>query len=309
MGKLSDAFERQEKERSIRTETLRTETPAESAPEQPARTKRARKKTSLDAVKPSESPGAVENLEDFIIKDPELSRIQKAAAGRKYHPKLVVVTAPESVDSENFKILRAKIQLSAREGFPCRTIMVTSTYPGEGKSFVACNLAASIACGIDEHVMLVDCDLRRPQVHQYFGYAPSRGLSDYLSGRGEIPGLLIKTDIPKLTFMAAGTPPGNPAELVSSNKMETFIDEVRARYDDRYVILDATPTQFTSESSVLSRHVDGILLVVMAHRSPRKAVQNGMRSLAKESLLGVVFNGYNEPLKSYRKYYAGYYHK
>ena len=308
MGKLSDAFERQKRERSIRTDTLRTETPEEPGDlERPARSKRTRDK-SVDAVKPvGPSPRVAESLEDLVIKDPELSRIQRAALGRRYNPKLVVVSSPESMDAENFKVLRARIQLSSPRAAPCRTIMVISTYPGEGKSFVACNLAASIAFGIDEHVLLVDCDLRRPQVHQYFGYAKSRGLSDYLAGSGEISELLIKTGIPKLSLLTAGNRTHNPAELVSSNKMEAFVEEVRNRYDDRYVILDATPTQFTSESVVLSRHVDGILLVVKANGAPRKAVQNGLHGLAQGNILGVVFNGYNEPLKNYRKYYKGYY--
>lgn len=310
MGKLSDAFERKEQERAIRTDPLQTEKPVHpGAREGHARPQRAQKGEPRDAPATPVPSEPVENVDDLIITDPELSRIQKAKLGREYHPKLVVVSAPESVDSENFKVLRAKILLSAQAETLPRTIMVTSTYPGEGKSFVACNLAASIAFGIDEHVLLVDCDLRRPQVHQYFGYARSQGLSDYLAGRGEIPELLINTGIPKLSLMTGGSPADNPAELISSNKMESFVEEVRARYDDRYVILDATPTQFTSESSVLSRHVDGILLVVRAHGSPRKAVRNGLHGLDEKSVLGVVFNGYDEPLKSYRKYYSSYYHK
>jgi exopolysaccharide/PEP-CTERM locus tyrosine autokinase len=185
--------------------------------------------------------------------------------------------------------------------------MVTSTYPGEGKSFVACNLAASMALGVDEHVLLVDCDLRRQNVHRYFGYAPSLGLSDYLEGRAEISDILIKTSIPKLTLLLGGTRPRNPAELVSSKRMVNLVDELRDRYSDRYVILDCTPMQFTSDANVISRHVDGIILVVMANRSPMKAVKNGVDNLDRNKILGVVFNGHDEPVKSYRRYCSGYY--
>ncbi len=266
---------------------------------------------STDALESSAAPDPPASQDAYRLRmeNPEISSIQRVAETRKFSPKLLVVTAPESVDAENFKALRARILLSAEKDAPPRTILVTSTYPGEGKSFVACNLAASIAFGVDEHVLLVDCDLRQPQVHEYLGYARSQGLSDYLSGRRELPELLIKTDIPKLSLLTAGSPPHNPAELVSSRRMEAFIEEVRNRYDDRYVILDATPTQFTSEAAVLSRHVDGILLVVMAERSPRKAVLNGLRNLERDRILGVVFNGYSEPLKSYSRYYSGYYPK
>ncbi len=274
MGKISDALEKQNKERGIRTESLQSG---------------------------SSNP--------VIIEDPELVRIREAAVRRKYSPKLIVLSSPESVDAENFKVLRAQLQLVKENGASPRTLLVTSTFPGEGKTFLSTNLAASIALGIDEHVLLVDCDLRRPQVHNYFGYSLGEGLSEYLTGKRSIPELLIKTDIPKLSILCAGTVQRNPAELLSSRKMETFIEEAKARYEDRYIILDATPTQFTSESSVLSRHVDGILLVVMSRRAPRQVVKTGMLNLDKKRILGVVFNGYSEPMKNYRKYYSGYYYK
>ncbi|MFO7784414.1 MAG: polysaccharide biosynthesis tyrosine autokinase [Thermodesulfobacteriota bacterium] len=274
MGKISDALEKQNKEREIRAESLKS-----------------------GSSKP------------VIIEDPELLRVREAAGRRKYSPKLIVLSSPESVEAENFKVLRAQIQLIKENGITPRTLLVTSTFPGEGKTFISTNLAASIALGVDEHVLLIDCDLRRPQVHNYFGYSMVEGLSEYLTGKRTIPELLIKTDIPKLSILSAGAKPPNPAELLSSRKMEAFIEEAKARYDDRYIILDATPTQFTSECSVLSRHVDGSLLVVMSGRSPRQAVRNGIKNLDKKPILGVVFNGYSEPMKSYRKYYSGYYHK
>jgi len=302
MGKISDALERQKRERAIRAEGLPTRRSRQTEdPETPARSQGSQ---SASAPAPTAS---AEDMHRLRMEDPEISSIQRVAGTRNFSPKLLVVSAPESVDAENFKALRARILLSAEKDAPPRTIMVTSTYPGEGKSFVACNLAASIAFGVDEHVLLVDCDLRQPQVHEYLGYTRSQGLSDYLSGRRELPELLIKTDIPKLSLLTAGSPPHNPAELVSSLRMEAFIEEVRNRYDDRYVILDSTPTQFTSEAAVLSRHVDGVLLVVMAQRSPRQAVLNGLRNLERDRILGVVFNGFSEPLKSYRRYYSGYY--
>ncbi len=304
MGKISDALERHEKERAVQTEPLYRNRPEEpEAPPPPGSS------TTRETSPTRESPDPSGFHKSLRLEDPELTRIRKAAAIRQFSPKLIVVSSPESVEAENFKALRARIQMASHEGIPPRTVLVTSTFPGEGKSFVASNLAASIAFGIDEHVLLVDCDLRQPQIHQYFGYAPGQGLSDYLTGRREIPDLLIKTDIPKLSILSAGTPPGNPAELLASHRMETFIEEVRNRYNDRYVVLDATPTQFTAEASVLARHVDGVLLVVMAGKTPRQAVQEGLNILPRERLLGVVFNGYSEPMKGYHKYYAGYYSK
>ncbi len=243
------------------------------------------------------------------VEDPEVARMRAVAREGRHSPKLVVLSAPESVDAENFKVLRARILLGGKSKPPPRTILVTSTFPGEGKTFVSTNLAFSIALGIDEHVLLVDCDLRRPQVCEMMGYPRSEGLAELITGEREIPDLLVKTSVPKLTFLPAGIPPRNPAELLSSSRMEEFIEEVRSRYDDRYIILDGTPMQFTSESQVLASHVDGVILVVMARRSPREAVQRAVQAIDKEKLLGVVFNGHSEAVKAYKKYYAGYYYR
>ncbi|MFP4035949.1 MAG: polysaccharide biosynthesis tyrosine autokinase [Desulfobacteraceae bacterium] len=274
MGKIADALEKHKKEKSLELEKL------EPLP-------RSREK----------------------VEDPEAARIREVAREGRYSPKLVVLSAPDSVDAENFKVLRARILLGGKSKPPPRTILVTSTFPGEGKTFVSSNLAFSIALGIDEHVLLVDCDLRRPQLCEMMGYPRSEGLAELLSGERRIPDLLVKTSVPKLSFLPAGIPPGNAAELLSSRGMEDFIEEVRSRYEDRFIILDGTPMQFTSETQVLASHVDGVLLVVRAERSPREAIQRAVQGIDKEKLLGVVFNGHSEAVKAYKKYYAGYYYR
>jgi len=247
--------------------------------------------------------------ERLILEDPEISRIRDASLNWKVNPKLIVLSAPDSMDAENFKVLRAHVLMAGKKNSPPRTILVTSAFPGEGKTFVAANLAVSIALGIDEYVLLVDCDLRRPQVHAMMGYSKSKGLGELLKGKMEVPDILIKTGIEKMSIITAGAPQKNPSELLSSSRMESFIEEVRSRYSDRFIILDATPAQFTSESAVLARHVDGILLVVMANKTPREATKKVTQNLPKDKILGIVFNGHSESLKSYKKYYSGYYHK
>lgn len=273
MGKISDALERHKKESTIKIQTIPRLTP-----ERPP--------------------------EEVAVKAP----IKRMSLERHQNPKLVALTAPGSADAETFKILRSQV-LSKRGGDPVKTIMVTSTFPGEGKTFVAANLAVSIALGIDEYVLTVDCDLRRPQLHEMLSYTNVEGLHEHLTGRRPLEELIIRTAIPKLSLLTAGKIPSNPTELLSSRMMEGFLEEVKSRYNDRFIVLDTTPSQITAEASVLAEHVDGIVLVVRAEKTPRHAVHKTLRNLGKEKILGVFFNGFEQADRGYEKYYRKYYAK
>jgi len=270
MGKISDALEKHKKETKLKTDPVLV---AQQIP-------RSQRKASVIS--------------------------QSVATPAKYDPKLVVLSAPDSMDAENFKILRSQI-LFPKEGKRPRVIMVTSALPGEGKTFVATNLAASIALGFNEHVLLVDCDFRRPCVHKMLGIALAAGLYEHLTGKATLPDVIIKTGFGKLSVIPAGSPSPNPSELIASQMMRDFLEDVRNRYDDRYIVIDATPAQVTAEANVLSQYVDGILFVIMAERAPREAIQRSIENLGKEKILGVVFNGYNQSYRGYRKYYKKYY--
>ena len=271
MGKISDALERHKKERAINAERH-----------------------------------MIGRSEDLTKKEHEPSPARELVIQHSFSPKLVVHSAPESIDAENFKVLRAQI-LFPKNGKTPRTIMVTSTFPGEGKTFVAANLAASIALGINEYVLLVDCDFRRPSMHNMFDCSNNEGLHEYLMKKKDLPDLLIRSRMGKLSLLTAGSPPSNPSELLSSTEMKEFLEEVRGRYQDRYIVIDATPSQITAEVSVLSNYVDGIVFVIMAEKSPKETIRKSIENLGKKKILGIVFNGYNESYKSYRKYYKKYY--
>jgi len=270
MGKISDALEKHEKETKLKTDPIPV---AQQAPQPQG------KATVIS---------------------------QSVATPAKYDPKLVVLSAPDSMDAENFKILRSQI-LFPKDGKRPRVIMITSALPGEGKTFVASNLAASIALGFNEHVLLVDCDFRRPSVHKMLGVSLAAGLYEYLTGKATLPDVIVKTGYGKLSVIPAGSPSPNPSELIASQMMRDFLHEVRNRYDDRYIVIDATPAQVTAEANVLSQYVDGVLFVIMAERAPREAIQRSIENLGKEKILGVVFNGYNQSYRGYRKYYKKYY--
>jgi len=224
----------------------------------------------------------------------------------QYDKSLISLLEPQSFEAEQFKILRTNI-LFPSSGKPPRVIMVSSAVPGEGKSFVASNLAISIAQNIDEHVMLMDCDLRVPSIHKRFGFEEVNGLSDYLSGNKSLASLLVKTGLKKLSILPGGKLPSNPAELLSSDKMAKLIHEVKDRYNDRYVIIDSAPPQLTAESAALARLVDGVILVINYGKTNREIIADLVEKLGKEKILGIVLNRFD--LRSSNYYSYGKYSK
>ncbi|MDY6838696.1 MAG: exopolysaccharide biosynthesis protein [Thermodesulfobacteriota bacterium] len=255
--------------------------------------------------------------QDVTHQVPQAPRAQGFPVQNGFSPKLIAVSAPDSIDAENFKVLRSQI-LYPKDGSKPRTIMITSAFPGEGKTFVAANLAASIAMGVNEHVLLVDCDFRSPSLHDMLGYANIEGLYEYLTAKKTLSELLVGTKMDKLSLLTAGRPGPDGPELLSSTKMKEFLEDVKGRHEEKfpenvkgrheetYVILDTAPSHLTAEVGVLSNHVDGIVYVVMAERAPRETIQKGIEPLGREKIRGIVFNGYAQSYKAYHKYYGEY---
>jgi len=270
----------------------------------------------VKSAKESESPASTKEASTFKIYDRKAREkessdvISTVFKNRDADKNLVSLFEPQSFEAEQFKHLRTNILFPVSGKLP-RSIMVTSSVPGEGKSFVASNLAVSIAQNIDQHVLLMDCDIRKATVHSNFGFDDTVGLSEYLSKKTSLSSLLLKTDLNKLTILPGGKPPQNPAELMSSNQMSKLIREVTSKYSDRYIIIDSPPPHLTSETSVIARQVDGILLVVKSGSTDRKLVQELLEMMGKDKVLGIVLNwfdmssakyyGYNK-YSRYRKY-------
>ena len=232
-------------------------------------------------------------------------KVEKPSASTDMDPRLKLFLEPYSVSGEIFKVLRAKILTRNLESKP-KSIMITSPQPMDGKSTVASNLAISIARGINEHVMLVDCDLRRPSLDKFFGLKSTEGIREYLESGTSVAPYLIKTPIDKLTLLPSGNPPHNPSELLSSDKMRKLILELQERYEDRYIIFDATPAQFSAETTFLASMVESVLLVVRSEKTPRDLTIDAVESIGREKILGIVFNANNEPAKGYGYYYRYY---
>jgi protein-tyrosine kinase len=227
---------------------------------------------------------------------------------------MVTLLKPQSFEAEQFKILRTNL-LFPSSGKSPRTIMVTSSVPDEGKSLIAANLAVSIAQSIQEYVLLIDCDIRRPCIHTQFGFGDVPGLSDHLSKGIPVSSLLLKTKVNKLSILPGGTLHHNPSELVSSQQMSRLLQEVKYRYSDRFIVIDSPPPKLTAETSALSRQVDGVLLVIEFGRTSREMVSDLVKTIGKEKIIGIVLNKLDMRFanyyglgkyKTYSKYYQKY---
>ena len=222
--------------------------------------------------------------------------------------KVVSFFAPSSMVTEQFRRLRTLIIKPGVVNTP-KIIMVASAVSGEGKSLVAVNLASIIAAELHSHALLVDCDLRNPSLTRWFGLQEKKGLSDYLIGEAEVQDLLIKTSIDKLSILSGGSIQENPVELVGSNKMKTLIQDLKSRYEDRYIIIDSSPILATTEPSVLNEIVDGIILVIKSGDTPRETIQQAVRLLNKNKILGVVLNNMQFKTKALFQRYFGTNHQ
>ena len=136
-----------------------------------------------------------------------------------------------------------------------------------------------------------------------------RGILTIYRGEAEVQDLLIKTSIDKLSILSGGGIQENPVELVGSNKMKTLIQDLKSRYDDRYIIIDSSPILATTEPSVLNEMVDGIILVIKSGDTPRETIQQAVKLLNKNKILGVVLNNMQFKTKALFQRYFGTNHQ
>lgn len=159
-------------------------------------------------------------------------------------------------------------------------IMVTSALPGEGKSFSAINLAISIAMELDNTVMLVDADVARPSILNMLGLAPAPGLLDVVDrGSVDISGVLLRTNIDKLSILPSGTQHPRATELLASDAMIKLLDDMSRRYSDRIIIFDSPPLLLTTEARALATHMGQIVIVVNAENTTQAAVKEAVATI------------------------------
>jgi len=227
-----------------------------------------------------------------------------------WNERLLMAMEQSSNTAENFRKLRTKI-LYPEKGEAPRTILVTSTVPGEGKGFAVANLGCAIAQGMEKCCLAVDCDLRRPTLASLFGYTDPTGLSQFLKGDLEDwRPIVLPTALEKLSVIASGPSPQNPAELIDTAGMRDLLAELVAEQEDRFILLDSPPLQAAAETAVLAQMVDKVLIVVRWGEAGREQIQNLIEAIGHEKIIGIVFNAFElNALDSVlqKKGYYGYY--
>jgi capsular exopolysaccharide synthesis family protein len=222
---------------------------------------------------------------------------------------LITEVDPKSVAAEAYRSLRTNIQFAELDR-PCRSIVVTSASPGEGKTTTAANFAVT-AAQIGTSVCLIDADLRRPALHRMFGLPNSAGLTTALVQGRPFAELASATRVPNLHVLSTGPLPANPAELVGSRRMRAFIEAAADKFE--LVVLDTPPILPASDAVALSAQCDGVILVVRAGSVPHEAVRHAVDQLhgVKARVLGVLLNRFDArkagQYKDYYRYYRSYY--
>lgn len=199
----------------------------------------------------------------------------------------IVDKLPKSITAESYRSLRTNIQYSSIDK-QVKTLVVTSSNAGEGKSTVSGNLAYTFFQS-GKRVLIIDCDLRKPSLHRKFNVSNEVGLTDVLVGTSELNKVMKKID-DNLYLLTTGTLPPNPAEIIGSNTMENFLDECKINFD--YIILDTPPILPVTDSKLLAIKADATVLVVRSEISKSKHVSQAFKELEKvnANVIGTILN-------------------
>lgn len=223
---------------------------------------------------------------------------------RDYTGQLIVHNDPKAVGSEAFRTLRTNLQFASLNE-DLKVISFTSTGPGEGKSMVCANLAVSYAQA-GARVILIDCDLRKPAMHSFFGLRNNVGLTSVLTGQKDIESALQDTQCENLRLLASGPIPPNPAEMLHSSVMQKTLAEIKGHADK--ILIDAPPVLPVADAMILANYVDGVILVVGVKQAPKEMVLRAKEQLTSTNarILGVVLNKVKFDRGSEYYYYSYY---
>ena len=254
------------------------------------------------------SPEELENVGISLIGwVPTFMNISRGGRSQPSEQELIIAYNADSAPAESFRTLRTRLQFAKLEPEPIKTILITSSIPREGKTIISANLAASFA--LSNKVLLIDCDFRKPRLHNLFNQQRYPGLCDYLFGTVSIEEIERKTSFENLTLITCGTVPTNPAELIASKHMQSYLNSMRPKFD--YIIIDSPPLATVTDAELLSSYADGTVLVSLANKTRLDLLINTIETLNKinDTFIGVILNNfdYQATYGSYYKYYYYYY--
>ena len=270
MAKVYDAMRRADEERKRRSGAPTT-SPAAPLELEPARPQMRVKQTGPSLWKRllASAGGGNEPVGDF-------------------NKRRISLLQPDSYVAEQFRSLRGRIDAIAAQR-PIRTLAVTSPLSGEGKTTAAINLAIVTSMSLGRRVLLIDCDLRKPKIHQVLGLRPEAGLAEVLSDEVSLDSAILKVEGMNLEVLAVRGKPANPSELLSSPRMRELIEEVARRYDR--VIIDTPAALGVPDAKAVAELCDGLILVVRADVTPHEEIESALEILDRRRLLGLVLNG------------------
>ncbi len=215
------------------------------------------------------------------------------------HPRLIMWTDPETPECEQFRTLRTQIMHEAASR-PLQVMAVTSALAGEGKTSTVLNLAASMARSGETRVLVVDGDMRRPNVAAYLGLRPARGLGEALAGDSSPWESLLRLEDSAFYLLPVRREIANPTELLSSSRMVELLATLRRYFD--YILIDSPPVLPFADARLLTNLADAAILVIRAGMAPHDVVEKSIAAISPHKILGVVLNG-AEDLQE-----ANYYH-
>lgn len=220
--------------------------------------------------------------------------------------KLVTFSSPKSPVAEAYRVLRTNIQFSSIDN-PLKTVLVTSSGPGEGKTTTVSNLAIVLAQS-GAKVLLIDADLRKPKIHKVFDLQNQQGLTSILAESKPFISFVNDTVMENLHIITCGPLPPNPSELLGSKKMKAFIEEVKGCYD--MVLLDTPPAGTVTDAVVMSTVADGVILVAASGQVTIDAVSRakGLLTKVNANIIGVVLNKLEKNANGNYYYYYYYYY-
>jgi capsular exopolysaccharide synthesis family protein len=215
----------------------------------------------------------------------------------------LIAAVPGHEFKDAYRMLRTRVLQSMREN-NWTSVAVTGPASGCGKTLTAINLAISLAMEVTNTVLLVDLDLRKPSIHEYFAYQPEVGLSDYLQGDTPINQILFSPSIERLVVLPGRQPIQNSSEMLRSPKMVALVNELKTRYPDRLIVWDLPPILAADDALAFSPYTDAMLLVAEAGGTSRDDLQKALEVLKSAPVIGTVLNKAHVNRGSY-----GYYSK
>ena len=291
MSRIHEALKKAEQERALSQPTNRIEVPPVlDAAEMPV--------GAVAGAIGRSVPGMASGLEALMTRSRET----------RWNPDpkkmLFFGTEEHASGMEEFRTLRSRLY-QAREKQPLTRLLVTSALPKEGKSFTTANLGQVIVRQHGRRALLIDADLRNPQLHNQFGAEIGPGLGDYLRDEIDEYSIIQRGSMENLFLIPAGRVSVNPAELLSNGRIKTLLHRLQPLFD--WIIIDSPPAVPVSDAAILANDCDGVLLVVRSNSTPMDAARRARNEFAGRNVVGVVLNGITADLSPYMQYYYAAY--